>query len=697
MKYSTEHVFIRLLIPLIMGISFALSLQASAWLHIVLPFTTGILLLFIIFMQVQYKRYELYLHSWLPGVSIFVFILMFFTTYTYFSCQTIQKDYFALHSADILLVEITSEPQLKNNQLRFEVAVHQSYKNAKIRTVSGKMLVTLKVDATVRGQYKGGTILLIPARYKLIAGPRNPYEFNYKTYMANHGIHYQSYLTFTQVQRQGIHRNFNSFLIDQRKSMVQKLDTYISNKEASAIVATLLLGYKAELSKDVLNTYSKTGTMHVLSVSGMHVALIMTLAASLLSFMNRNKLKLFQTLIFILIVWSYTLLSGFSAAACRAAMMISFVIVGKSLNRDQKMLNCVAASAFFQLLMQPLLLLDVGFQLSYLAVMGLILLYPEIYKKGRLKNWLLDKIWSCMAVSIAAQIATFPLSLYYFNQFPVFFIFSNLFILLPVIIIMYAGIGFLLIPFDFVLRLLGIILEKSILVLNGGLRIIENLPFASLYGVHFGIWYYLLLYSFIICMYLTLKTKIKNIIWLLLLNLLALVSIHTAHNIVIKRKTGVVFYSLRNKMAVSFIRSGNVTVLTDLKKDDQLTSYSVMPLINSQNLNLESFIPFPATRKSSDLFLSAHFCQFKSWKLIIYDQCYKTFPSDLPVAVNAILLHDNPPVKLDELIKKIKFSFLIIGSENTNYQIKKWIKEAEALDIQYYNLKTERALCLNDM
>ncbi|EOR95662.1 competence protein [Arcticibacter svalbardensis MN12-7] len=697
MNYSTPHVFVRLLIPLIMGISIAFNLQTSAWLYVVFPSITVILLLVMLVMQVQYKRYELYLYSWMPGLSVFLFILCFFTTYTLFNYQTYSKDYFAHHRSDALLVEIRSEPQLKNSQLRFEVSVQQSIKGEKVQAASGKMLVTLKIDSTNTAQYKDGDLLLIPAKYKLIEGPRNPYEFDYKTYMANHGVYHQAYLTLSQVKLEGTNWSFNSFLIDQRKNMVRKLDKYIPDKEASALVSTLLLGYKADLSKDVLNTYSKTGTMHVLSVSGMHVALIMTLAGYLLGFMNHSKLKIVQTLLFILIVWSYTLLSGFSAAACRAAIMISFVIVGKAMNRDQKMLNCIAASAFFQLLIQPMLLFDVGFQLSYLAVMGLILFYPEIYIKVQVKNWLLDKIWSCIAVSLAAQIATFPLSLYYFNQFPVFFLISNLFILIPVVIIMYGGICFLLIPFDFILRILGTVLGKSILVLNGGLRIIENFPFANFHGFHFGIWYYLLLYCLIIGFYIAFKSKTKNIAWLLVFIVFVLVSVNSINNLLLRGKTSVVFYSLKNQMAIAFIRRGQVTVLSDLKKDDPISNYSIMPLINNQNLNLESFTPYPTTYRTADLFFRGHCCQFKSWKLLIYDRSYQQGVSQLPVVVNAILLHDNPSVEMTELMKNYKFNYLIIGSKNANYKIEQWTKDAEQLGLTYYILKNQKALNREDM
>src|SRR5689334_1135909 len=149
---------------------------------------------------------------------------------------------------------------------------------------------------------------------------------------------------------------------------------------AVAVASTLILGYKADLSEDVLQAYSKTGTIHVLSVSGAHVAIIRPLLSFMLTFLNRFKHgRLIKAIIIIPIIWYYAMLTGFSPAVCRAAVMITTVIIGKTYNRYINNLNILAVSAFMLLLYNPLLITDVGFQLSYLAVAGLVVLQPVVY------------------------------------------------------------------------------------------------------------------------------------------------------------------------------------------------------------------------------------------------------------------------------------------------------------------------------
>jgi competence protein ComEC len=148
------------------------------------------------------------------------------------------------------------------------------------------------------------------------------------------------------------------------------------------------------------------------------------------------------------------------------------------------------------LLYDPFLITDVGFQLSYLAVAGLIIFQPIIYQWLTFKNKLADKVWLACSVSIAAQVITFPLSAYYFHQFPVYFLVSNLLIIIPVSIILYSGILLLLLPQMAVLsQALGYVLEKCILLMNKALSYIERVPYASIGKIWLTSFEYLLLYA----------------------------------------------------------------------------------------------------------------------------------------------------------------------------------------------------------
>jgi competence protein ComEC len=136
---------------------------------------------------------------------------------------------------------------------------------------------------------------------------------------------------------------------------------------------------------------------------------------------SSKKLIVLRAIIIIAVIWFYALLTGFSPSVCRSALMLSFVVLGKAMNKNQNTYNLIAISAFFLLLYDPYYLFDVGFQLSYLAVIGLVYFHPIIFDVFYIKNKLLEPIWSYCALSIAAQLATFPLSIYYFHQFRNFF------------------------------------------------------------------------------------------------------------------------------------------------------------------------------------------------------------------------------------------------------------------------------------
>src|SRR5690606_3938193 len=158
------------------------------------------------------------------------------------------------------------------------------------------------------------------------------------------------------------------------------------------------------LDKEVLNTFSVTGTIHVLSVSGLHVAFVFAVLYTLLFWMKDKKWKIAKSLILIFFIWVYAFITGLAPSVLRASILISFGIVALNLSRRANIYNTIAASAFFLLLYNPYYIFDIGFKLSYLAVIGIVFLYPKIYGILKIKNRLLALIWSSAAISIAAQI-----------------------------------------------------------------------------------------------------------------------------------------------------------------------------------------------------------------------------------------------------------------------------------------------------
>ena len=480
-NHKGEIPVVILLIPFLLGIGLGLDLfprVSSPWLFILF---FGLSTLFVV-LNLNYNRLNLYKARSIGGllITLTLFSLGWLSVIRYNELNN--KDHFSKVPAQFLVIQINNEPILKNGLLRFTAAAKQSVNNGKKSVVSGTLLITIK-DSTAKSlQY--GDELLVPSKYNPVEPPYVPAEFNYKKYLAGQNVFYQAYLYPKQYVRLASNTGnaMIAYSLQLRQRCIEKFKLNMHDTNAIAVASTLILGYKANLSDDVLQAYSKTGTIHVLSVSGAHVAIIFVLLNLALGFLNNHRYgKLLKAVIIITLIWYYSLLSGFSPAVCRAAVMISMVIIGKTYNRYINTLNILAISAFGLLLYDPFFILDVGFQLSYLAVFGLIVYQPVVYKWFTFKNKWADKLWAVCSVSLAAQVITFPLSAFYFHQFPVYFLVSNLFIIIPSAVIMYAGIIYLLLPqIPVVSRMIAYILEKSIVLMNKALSVIEHAPFASI-------------------------------------------------------------------------------------------------------------------------------------------------------------------------------------------------------------------------
>lgn len=205
--------------------------------------------------------------------------------------------------------------------------------------------------------------------------------------------------------------------------------------EAFQIAVALLFGYRSELEATTKEAFTKTGTIHILSVSGLHVSLVFGVMSLLLGWLDRFKHgKMMRCSIVLLFVWVYVILTGMSPAILRAGIMISFFIVSLLSGRRQIAVNTLLTSALFILLLAPQYLFTVGFQLSYAAILGILLLYPLLTKLWLPNNKGLKRIVQYSYVSIAAQIFTLPLTLHYFGQFPIYFLIANLFMAFQVLL-----------------------------------------------------------------------------------------------------------------------------------------------------------------------------------------------------------------------------------------------------------------------
>ncbi len=694
-NHKGEIPFALLLLPFLLGIVIGLNFSSAIYLHYLLISLTAISIAFI-GLNLGYTRLSLYRIKWLGG-SIMSLVLLLAGWISVIQHNDLNRiDHFSKSASQYLITKINNEPVLKNGLVRFTAKVEQQIINGKRTTTSGNLLISIKDSAAIELKY--GDELLIPANYNIVDPPFNPAEFNYKKYLAHQNIYHQAFL----YPKQYVVLNHNAgnpvitYALQQRQNLVQKFKHNMHDTTAIAVGSTLILGYKADLSNDILEAYSKTGTIHVLSVSGAHVAILFLLLNYVLGFLDVRKYgKLLKAIIIITIIWYYALLTGFSPAVCRAAVMLSLIIMGKTYNRYINTLNILAVSAFVLLLYNPCFITDVGFQLSYLAVAGLVVFQPIVYSILEFKNRWIDKLWALCSISIAAQVITFPLSAYYFHQFPVYFLISNLLIALPVMLIMYTGLFYLLLPqIPGVSKALGLILEQAILWMNKALTVIEQSPLASIGKIWLTTLEYLLLYVIIICIFYFLFDKRK---WFIKVSLICISMF--AISISLKKynafKTDSITYlNLRSHSGIVFKNNNKSIILTDLNPADKNYKYAIQPYLDSCKITdtavytLDKNINMPFLRKTGD------FIQFKNKAILIYNKTTSNKLLPQKLQVDYLYITNNPKTAITSINKNYTYKLLVINADNRPNLVEKLEQEAQNNRIPYQSLKRNKALII---
>jgi competence protein ComEC len=594
-RINTHEIpFVKILLPYGSGILVsypfvaATLLWASALACLLLAFCLGII-------NIYYLKLKAYRFKGAIGLVFYFFWFALGSWSCVFHQQSIKPDYFArTKEYTYLKIRITGEPQHKNNIIRFKSLVINTYKHSShdlhgdkkepaTTAVSGNLMVAVKVGPACPVILNYGDELMIKAKPDEIAPPCNSSEFDYRFWLATQNIYHQAFLKQKDLikVRGGTGNPIVAFALKLRQEQVNFYSKVLTHEDAFAFASTLILGYKAELSQETMNIYARTGTIHVLSVSGMHLGIVYVVLNWLLQFFDRNRWSMLVKMVFILLfIWFYAVLTGFSPSVLRSAVMISVFIISKSFVKKTNSYNIIAFTAFILLVWNPFLIWDIGFQLSFMAVLGLIWLQPKIENWLHIKNKWLSKLWTALAISLAAQLITYPLSVYYFHQFPVYFLISNLFILLPAALLMYLGI-FLLI---FRIEALGPAFEWLINFTNAGLSKVSELPHATMSGIWMSKTEFLVLCAALGFFILALSHYSKRLLFAALAFLLCFQYLLFMDKSSALKQRKVIAFKIRNQIIRGFISGQEITVVTFKKPSERDFNHFIKPAIDQHQL-----------------------------------------------------------------------------------------------------------------
>ncbi len=337
---------------------------------------------------------------------------------------------------------------------------------------------------------KIGDKVILSGAINEIRNKNNPGEFDGENYWKRKGFNKIVFVKSHEIKliEQGKPNWIYELPLKLRNYFGSILSMYLTGDEL-AVAQALILGDKGLISQEVTMQFTNTGAMHVLAVSGLHIGIIMQILMKFLELFSRYVSKRNGLIVIIAVMWIYAVITGLSPSVLRAVFMFTILGVSQISSLNYDIYNSLFFTAFVLFVIDPLTLFDIGFQLSFLAMLGIFLYYSMIRTGFYFKKRLFQMAWDGIAIGFAAQIMTTPLSLYYFHQFPNYFILSNLGLMATSGAVLGLGLAlFTLFWIPWVNLIIGLLLFISLFLSLKFLGWVSSLPGAVAYGFNLSFW-----------------------------------------------------------------------------------------------------------------------------------------------------------------------------------------------------------------
>lgn len=694
-----RHPFVRIIVPFIGGILMYVLYQIHFPAAIVF-LVAGITLLLHILLRFQLIRN--YRVAPFAGLCLQFTILVIANHFCFLKADVNHPTHYLhfIETGDYAVVKL-DEPQSEKEKTQKATASLISFNvNNHWLPSCGSVILYFAKDS-IAHLLQPGDYVLVRNKFLKISPPKNPDEFDYRKFLAYRQVYASAFLSSSDWRKLPF-RNLNpvfqlAFWLQQKS--IDALERYVPAERERAVDEALIIGYRDKMSFDVIQSYVAAGVIHVLAVSGLHVAILFGMLQWLLSFMRKKKHgKIFQAIIILMIIWIFTLVTGASGSVIRAATMFTAITIGRSLGRSVSMYNVLACSALVILLYNPFLIMDVGFQLSYVAVIGITSLYPYINGWLYRENALVDNIWKITSVSIAATVATFPLTSFYFNQFPTYFLLANLIVIPLSGIILQAGLALVVLQFIPPLAwLLGKIIFALTWLLNEYIIRIQQLPGSVIHLPYIPVLAAVLLACAIISITRFFIQRRK--VWLFS-SLIILLMFFITESFTVSRwnaEDRITVYDFRKKTAVEFKTSRKIVAWQSMMNFTEQENYYLKRHHQLTNSCVEETIPFDDTLPDFTLpeqklfFLDDQFFQFKNFNGVLIRKNPSFNPLPQKVKVDAVIVCGNPLLKIENLLSCFDPSLIICDASNSPARIRYWKKEAEKYQIPLYDVAAEGA------
>ena len=548
--------------------------------------------------------------------------------------------------------------------------------------VSGRLFIYFSKES-LPDNIQYGTELLLTTSLQEISNSGNPGGFDYRQYCAFQGIYHQAFLRRVHYQLTGKIKAsvFTSMLFGVRNRVLGMIKKYIPGDKEAGVAEALLIGYRNDLDKSLIQVYSNTGVVHIIAISGLHLGMIYGLLIFLLKPVRKTKWLLWIKAFIILgVLWGFSLLTGAAASILRSAVMFSFIVAGEYIGRKSSIYNTLAASAFCLLIYNPFLLWDVGFQLSYTAVLSIVLFMKPVYRWWFLENKLLNMIWQLNAITLSAQVLTLPLVLFYFHQFPNLFLFAN-FIAVPLS-------GFILYG-ELLLLVLATIPRIAILIgkavywmihqMNGYIERTGSLPFAITDNIRVSLAQSIILYMFIAFMAWWLLHKKTRACCAGLFFLMLFVAERSRYLVNTARQQKLVVYNIPRYTAIDVIEGNHYRFIGD-------SSLYQGPLYNFHLRPARIQLGVPENAELNYVCISKNLVTSSRSTILIINNWPVPGIQGKKIKADIIIFSGNPRVKLAEVAAIFNCTQYVFDSSNPLWKIRYWKKDADSLHLRHHSI-----------
>lgn len=623
-------------------------------------------------------RYKL---TFIQGLLFHILFYLTGNLLVYINNPLQQPDYlYNNYKGQPVLTVIKEKPVEKAKTYKVLTNTSFLYENGNGKSIRGNLILYFPKSANVSALTLGKSILIY-SPLQVIKNAGNPGSFNYAAYSLFRRTSYQAFLKegSYRITDMPVTKEFLTLNLLKEKTLTV-LRQNIQQKDALAVAEALLLGYREDLDKELVQAYSNTGVVHIIAISGLHLGMIYALFNWLLGlFLSRYSFsRWLKPILIIVILWLFTLIAGAAPSILRSAVMFSFIAAGEIFNKKTNGINALACSALVLIIFNPFILWDVGFQLSYAAVLSIMLFQQRVFNLFFFNNKLLSGFWRLNSITLSAQIITTPIVLYHFHQFPNLFLITNL-VAVPLSgFILYAEIALLafasLAPIN---NWLGMLIEILIDWLNNFILKVNTLPFAVTKEIQLSIAEVLLLLVTISCITSWLFFKQKKYFFLGLFNLLSFCLLHGFNIIWIKNKTRFIVYSVPNYSAIDIAYNG----VYFYKGSEELITNGFLRNFHIQPSRV--LYQLSPSKTKSNIIKGNHAIPVGNKKIIIIDNNTALIPNT-DLEADIIVITNNPPIRFIELAKKINCSFYIFDESTPKWKIDYWKKDCNRLHLRHH-------------